>query len=144
VEEEYRVCALELAKSIHWVVDLSSPAHTVAGWPDDLHSKSESDFDALWKELYVPSKVVFGRKDVIKDVYRWAKGFIESRYDRNMRLLGVYQAGGSIKDAAHKSLGREVVADIAQNLADYLAYCDRTLGFAKTLGPLKRSLGIED
>ncbi len=31
VEEEYRSCALELAKSIHWVIDMSSPSHVVAG-----------------------------------------------------------------------------------------------------------------
>ncbi|MDD8026774.1 MAG: hypothetical protein PHI34_09680 [Acidobacteriota bacterium] len=144
VEEEYRVCALELAKSIHWVIDFSSPAHTVAGWPDKLHAKAESDFDRLWRELYKPAEIVFGRRQLVKDVYRWAKGFIESRYDRNLGLLEAYQRGESIRDAALQGTAREVIRDVAQNLADYLAYCDRTLSFDKTLGPLKRSLGIED
>lgn len=137
VEEELRASALELAKSIHWVVDFSTPPHTTVGWSDKEHSEIEKDFDKLWKEFYDKDKINFGRKKEIKDIYRWAKKFVEDRYERNMKLLALYRSGGSIKDTNGKNLGKEVICDVAQNLADYLSYQDRVLDFGEMAGLLK-------
>lgn len=133
VEEEYRTCALELAKSIHWVIDLSSPSHTSAGWDDDkkanYHAKIEKDFDKVWEKHYDKSKIIFERKNEIKDIYRWAKGFVEAKYDRNIELLNIYKAKGSILKNKGEQLGREVILNLAQNLADYLVYTDKKINF---------------
>lgn len=131
VEEEIRTCAIELAKSIHWVIDFSTPPHTVAGWGDREHSKIEKDFDKMWKNLYDKKKIKFGRKNQIKDIYRWAKKFVEDKYDRNCKLLEVYQTKGSILKESGETIGREVILDLAQNLADFLAYHDKILNFDK-------------
>jgi hypothetical protein len=139
IEEEYRVCALELAKSIHWVIDISSPPHTSAGWEakdnngTNLHSKIENDFDKVWKKYYDKSSIIFGRKDEIDDIYRWAKNIVESKYDKNMELLKLYQSKGSITKAEGIILGKEVIHNLAQNLADYLAHIDKKINFDKLL-----------
>jgi len=131
IEEEYRACALELAKSIHWVIDMSSPSHVVFGWDDTQHSRVETDFDKVWKKYYDKTQVKFGRKTEIKDIYRWAKKKIEDSYDRNMKLLQIYNDAGSILKGDGESLGREIIKELAQNLADYLAYIDRLIDFDK-------------
>lgn len=137
-EDEYRVCALEILKSIHWIVDFNSPAHVTAGWSNDCHSKSEDDFDKKWKAFYDKSKIKFGRKDIIKDLYRWAKGIVETNYDRNMKLKKLYEDGKSIKDTVNEKIGKEVIFDIAQNMADYLAYCDKKIDFKDSFAKLKK------
>jgi hypothetical protein len=134
VEEEYRVCAIALAKSLHWVIDMSSPPHTLAGWDDKLHSKAETDFDASWKSFYKPSLIKFGRKGIITDVYGWAKGNIESRYSKNELLLKLYSSGGSIKKGDGTTLGEDVIKNLAQNMADYLAYIDSKIDCSKLVG----------
>ncbi|HCJ66915.1 MAG TPA: hypothetical protein DHV62_06210 [Elusimicrobia bacterium] len=131
VEEEIRTCAIELAKSIHWVIDFSTPPHTVAGWNDKEHAKIEKDFDKVWEKLYDKKKIKFGRIKQIKDIYRWAKKFVEEKYARNCDLLNIYRSRGSILKGKGKSLGQEVILDLAQNLADYLAYHDKMLNFSK-------------
>jgi hypothetical protein len=136
-EDEYRVCALELLKSVHWVVDFNSPAHVCAGWDDACHSKSESDFDGKWRGLYDKSRIAFGRKAVIKDSYRWAKAIAEKNYERHLKLKRLYEDGRSIADPANEEIAREVIFDIAQNLADYLAYTDKRIDFKATLAKLK-------
>lgn len=136
VEEEPRVAALELAKSIHWVIDFCTPPHTIADWDDEMHGKVETDFDKFWPAFYDKSAFKFGRKDQIPDVYRWAKAFIESRYDRNCELLAIYRSKGSMKDGRGRELGRAVILDAAQNLADYLAVMDRHIDFEKMLAAL--------
>ncbi len=137
VEEEPRVAALELAKSIHWVIDFSTPPHTIADWDDELHEKVEDDFDKRWMDFYSKAKIDLTRKDQIKDIYRWAKAFIEGKYDRGCQLLEIYKAKGSMKEGAGQQLGREVILDLAQNLADYLAWLDRMINFDKVLDMLK-------
>jgi hypothetical protein len=134
VEEEYRVCAISLAKSIHWVVDMSTPPHTLAGWDDRLHSKIETDFDNLWKSMYDLSVIKLGRKDLITDVYRWAKGNIEERYAKNCAILDLYKSGGSIKKGPGKDMGMDVIKNLTQNLADYFAYIDKKINFSKMAG----------
>ena len=133
VEEEYRTCALELAKSIHWIVDVSSPSHTSYGWDSDkktnYHSKIEKDFDKVWEQYYDKSKIKFDRKNEIDDIYRWAKRFVEAKYDRNIELLEMYKAKKSILKNKGAQLGRDVIQDLAQNLADYLAYIDKKISF---------------
>jgi hypothetical protein len=136
IEEEYRCCALELAKSIHWVIDSSSPAHVIAGWSNDDHSKLEEDFDQVWKTYYDKSLVKFGRKDEIQDIYRWAKKRIEEKYDRNLGLKQMYESGGSIKKGQGQAVGKEVLQEVAQNIADYLAYIDRMIDFDKVSAKL--------
>jgi hypothetical protein len=138
-EEEYRVCALELAKSIHWLIDVSSPSHTLAGWTDKLHSRLEKDFDRIWRPTYTSGQkqIVFSRKNRIKDIYRWAMDFARASYDRNARLLEVYQQGGSILKGKGVALGREVILDIAQNLADYLAFTEKRIALPQSLAGLK-------
>lgn len=137
VEEEYRTCALELAKSIHWIIDLSSPSHTSFGWDTDknvnYHSKIETDFDKVWETYYDKSRIKFGRKNKIDDIYRWAKRFVETKYDRNIELLNIYKTKGSILSGKGKQLGMEVILDLAQNLADYLAYIDKKINFVKVV-----------
>jgi hypothetical protein len=139
VEEEPRVAALELAKSIHWVIDFSTPPHTIADWDDDLHGKVETDFDKMWVDFYKKAKIDFTRKDQIKDIYRWAKAFIEEKYDRGYELLKIYRAKGSMKDGQGQQLGREVILDVAQNLADYLSWLDRMIDYEKMLKMLNPS-----
>jgi len=142
VEEEYRVCALELAKSIHWVIDVSSPPHTSFGWEaksnngKNYHSKIENDFDKVWKKYYDKTKIKFGRKDEIKDIYRWAKKYVEDNYDRNMKLLDIYRIKGSILKDEGETLGREVIMDLAQNLADYIALIDKKINYSKLITKL--------
>lgn len=133
IEEEYRTCALELAKSIHWVIDLTSPSHTTVGWDDKInyHSKLENDFDKVWRKYYDKTKIKFGRNNEIKDIYRWAKKFVEDKFERNMELLKLYQAKGSVQKADGEKLGRAVIQDIAQNLADYFAFIDKRIDFDK-------------
>lgn len=138
VEEEFRVAALELAKSIHWVIDFSTPPHTIADWDDKLHGKVEDDFDKMWKTFYNKAKIDFTREKNIKDIYLWAKKFIEDKYARGYELLEVYRSGGSMKDGRGQQLGREVILDVAQNLGDYLAYLGRLLNYDKMLESLSR------
>lgn len=138
VEEELRTCAIELAKSIHWVVDLSTPPHTVAAWDEKQHSRVEKDFDKMWKQFYDKGEVKFGRKNEIKDIYRWAKKFVEDRYDRNYRLYEIYKAKGSISKDEGEKIGREIIHDLAQNLADYLAYFEKKMDFSKMLAALSK------
>ena len=131
VEEEPRICALELLKSIHWVVDMSSPSHTIVGWDDRLHSKVETDFDAVWTKFYDKKSIEFKRSTDMEDIYRWARAFIVSKYDRNEKLLNLYKLGGSIRSGDGAALGREIITDIGQNLADYFGYCDKMLNYNK-------------
>jgi len=128
-EEEFRVCGLELLKSIHWVVDFTSPSHTVAGWPQDMHSKIEEDFDKTWETIYSTQEIKFNRTGYIKDIYRWAKDFIEKNYKRNCDLLALYQKGGSIKKGEGIQMGQAVIKDVIQNLADYFAYIDKKIDY---------------
>lgn len=136
IEEEPRVAALELAKSIHWVIDFSTPPHTIADWDDKLHGKVEKDFDRMWKTFYNRAKIDFTRENHIKDIYRWAKAFIEEKYPRGCELLEIYKSGGSMKDGRGKQLGRETILDVAQNLADYLAYLNRLINYDKMVKSL--------
>lgn len=136
VEEETRTCAIELAKSIHWVIDFSTPPHTVADWSDREHSKIEKDFDKTWKTFYNRKDIKFGRKNETKDIYRWAKKFVEDRYDRNCKLLEIYRSGGSILKGEGRELGKQVITDLAQNLADYLSHQDKILNFDKMASSL--------
>jgi hypothetical protein len=129
VEEEWRTCALELAKSIHWVIDLSTPPHTVAGWTDGAHSAIEKDFDALWRGWYDKKHVDAGRKQKIGDIYRWAKAFVEGRFARNDALRQAYESGGSIRKKPSDKLGAEVIADVVTNLGAYIAHMDRLINF---------------
>lgn len=129
IEDEGRTCALEFLKSIHWVIDFSSPSHTCAEWDDKQHSRSEEDFDEKWQEYYVKIK---SPKEKIEDVYRWAKRFVEARYDRNLKLCQIYKNKGSIKNDGEK-IGREVIRDVAQNLVDYFAYMENKKAFSKLL-----------
>ncbi|MBA4406125.1 hypothetical protein C0389_02505 [bacterium] len=138
VEEEYRVCALELSKSIHWVIDLSSPPHTLFGWESEqnngtsYHSKIENDFDKVWPKYYDKNKIKWGKKNPFDDIYKWAKNFVEDRYERNMKLLELYRSKKTmIKNKDAENLGREVILDLAQNLADYLSYIDKKIDFDK-------------
>jgi hypothetical protein len=136
IEEEYRTCALELAKSIHWIIDMGTPPHTTVGWDDEEHAKIESDFDRLWKTIYDKKKIKFGRKKIIKDIYRWAKKNIEDRYNENMRLLKIYKEGGSIKDKENRKIAEGVISNISQNLADYIAYIDKYIRFDAVLSKM--------
>ena len=130
VEEEWRTCGLEPAKSIHWVIDVTTPPHTVAGWDDGEHSAIEKHFDELWSNWYDPTDVIKGTKQKIPDIYRWAKAFAENRYDRNAELRDIYRAGGSIKKKGRgEQLGKAVIADVALNLGAYLAYLDRRIKY---------------
>lgn len=138
VEEEPRTCAIELAKSIHWVVDFSTPPHTAAAWDDAQHSRVEKDFDKLWEKYYDKTKVKFGRKAYIKDIYRWAKDFVEAKYERNHKLYEIYKDKGSISKGIGAKIGQEVILDLAQNLADYFAYFDKKIDFGKMLKALKK------
>jgi hypothetical protein len=139
VEEEYRVCAIELAKSIHWVVDMSTPPHTIVGWDNDTHSKIENHFDKRWKDFYDKSVIKWNRKTEIDDIYKWAKGFVEKNYDRNLKLLEMYNSKGSILKEAGQALGKEVILEVAQNLADYFALLEKNLNLKKMLNTLKGS-----
>ena len=57
---------------------------------------------------------------------------MENKYDRNMKLLEFYKSKNSmIKNKETEILGREVIQDLAQNLADYLAYIDKKINFDK-------------
>jgi hypothetical protein len=55
----------------------------------------------------------------------------------NARLLEVYQSGGSILKGKGVALGREVILDIAQNLADYLAFTEKRIALPQSLAGLK-------
>jgi hypothetical protein len=138
-EHEYRTCGIELAKSVHWVVDLSTPPHTITGWSDSLHSKIEKDFDKNWNTIYTKcvDKVKFNRKKQIKDIYRWAKKNIEDRYAINKQLLELYEKKGSILKGNGVNLGMDVMKNLLQNLADYFAYVNEKIGFLKTYNQLK-------
>lgn len=137
-ESEPRSCAITIAKSIHWVIDMSSPSHTCAAWDTYMHSKMEDDFDRMWKKFYDPKKVIKkAHNDRIKDIYRWGMGFIRDRYDRNLELYQMYKSGGSIKKGKGEKLGKEVIADISQNIADYLAYVEKKIKLEKTLKEMK-------
>jgi hypothetical protein len=144
-EEEYRICSIELAKSIHWIVDVTSPPHTSFGWEEDenngknLHCEIESDFDNEWKKLLDLNKTEFGRANEIKDIYKWAKALAESRYDRNIELLKLYRANKSIKKPEGKKLAQDVIQDIAQNIADYLAFIDKKIKFNLIIPKLKEN-----
>lgn len=129
IEEEYRVCALELAKSIHWVIDMSSPSHVIYGWDAKLHSKLEKDFDKLWKKFYDKNNIKFNRKNEIKDIYRWAKQKIEDSYDRNNELLNIYKNKGNIESGRGNVLAKEVIQNLAQNIVDYLHYVNKNIDF---------------
>ena len=133
LEEEYRACALELAKSFHWVVDMSSPSHVIFGWDNKLHSKIEGHFDMLWKKYYDKNKIKFNRKNSIKDIYRWAKQNIEDSYERNKELLSIYKEKGTIKDGRGAELGKEVIQNLVQNIADYLHYINKKIDFNKMI-----------
>lgn len=130
-EEEYRACCLELAKSFHWIVDISSPSHVISGWDKALHSKIETHFDKYWKKYYDKSKIKFKRKNAIGDIYRWAKKNIEDSYNRNNELLEIYKNKGTIKDGRGAVLGKEVIQNLAQNLVDYLYFIDKKIDFNK-------------
>lgn len=138
-EHEYRTCGIELAKSIHWVVDLSTPPHTFAGWDDKLHSKIEKDFEKNWKTIYDKTikDVKFKRKNIIKDIYRWAKKNIEDRYTINKQILELYKNNGSILKGNGIKLGQDVMKNLLQNLADYFAYVDQKINFSNTYELLK-------
>ena len=138
VEEEYRVCALELAKSIHWVIDLSSPSHTSYGWEAEqnngtsYHSKIEHDFDKVWQKYYDKNNIKWCKKNPFNDIYKWGKKFVEDKYERNLKLLELYQGKKTmIKNKDAENIGREVILDLVQNLADYLSYIDKRINFDK-------------
>ncbi len=130
-EDEYRACALELAKSLHWVVDMSSPSHVIVGWDKKLHTKLEEDFDDLWGKYYDKGKINFKRKNEIKNIYKWAKQNIENSYKRNSELLTIYSNKGTIKDGRGSELGKEVIQNLAQNVVDYLHYINKKIDFDK-------------
>ena len=136
-EEEPRPCAIALAKSVHWVIDSSTPPHTLADWGTKEHSAIETDFDNTWKDLYKKAAVTYGRKNQIKDVYLWAKSFIEEKYDRNCRLLKIYTSKGSIKKGDGAPLGQEVIQDVLQNLADYFAHIENKIDLKKLIAAFK-------
>jgi hypothetical protein len=134
-EHEYRTCGIELAKSIHWIIDFSTPPHTLVGWDDKLHSKFETDCDKNWLNLYnfSISKVKLNRKSFIKDIYLWAKNNIENRYDTNSDLLLLYKNKGSILKDKGVALGQDMMLNLLQNFADYLAYVNKRIDFGKSL-----------
>lgn len=144
-EHEYRTCGIELAKSIHWIIDFSTPPHTISGWNDTTHSKFEKDCDKNWKSLYdnCLTNVKFNRKKHIKDIYRWAKQNIEDRYEANLKLLNLYQNGGSITKGKGKTMGTEMMTNLLQNLADYLAYVDRRIDFEDSLAKSKLDYNMQ-
>ena len=45
------------------------------------------------------------------------------------------------EDGQGEKLGREVTLDVAQNLADYLAWLDRMINYEKMLNMLKSQQG---
>jgi hypothetical protein len=130
-EEEYRACALELAKSIHWVIDFSSPPHTVYAYTNEMHSKLESYCDKVWNSFYDKTNIDFNSKNKIKDLYQWAKIFIETKYDRNFELLQLLKNKASLETGRGRHLIKEVIQDISQNLVDYLKYIDAKIDFDK-------------
>jgi hypothetical protein len=139
VEEEYRVCAIELAKSIHWVIDMTTPPHIIADWSDELHSKVEDHFDSQWKKFYDKSAINWKGKTKIPDIYLWAKGFVEEKYDRNLGLLKTYQSKGSILKDEGQKIGKEVILDVAQNLANYFVFIEKRIDLKKMIAALKGS-----
>ncbi len=153
VEEEPRICGLELAMCMHWVVDLSSPPHMYADCDQKLHDKIEDHFDKFWKTAYtnIESTIKFGRKDLITDVYKWVKNHIECRYDQNVTLMNAYKSGKTmLKDSACESLSINVVKDIAQNLADFLTYAEKEVkgtekqveGFTRIYDMLQKQVAL--
>ena len=140
-EDEPRVCALELAMCMHWLVDMTSPPHVYADCAQKLHCKIEKDFDKFytseWPAIEGQIKLT-GRKGKIKDVYRWAKAFIEGTYDRNETLINAYKNGKTLAgDPATAALGKAVLKDIGQNVADFLAFVDGRIKFEKAYAELK-------
>ncbi len=129
VEEEYRTCAIEIAKSLHWIIDMCAPPHTTAGWGTKEHSKIESDFDKLWKKIYDKNKIKFDRKNAIDDIYKWAKRNIENHYDINIELHNIYKIGKTIKTGRGAELAEKVILNLAQNFADYIAYTNKRIKF---------------
>lgn len=141
VEDEPRVCALELAMCMHWVVDMTSPPHAYANCDQDLHGTIEKDFDKFftkeWPGIEGQIKLT-GRKGQIKDVYRWAKAFIEGSYNRNEALIDAYKNGKSLAGGpATAALGKAVLKDIGQNVVDFLAFIDGRIDFKKANAELK-------
>jgi hypothetical protein len=127
IEEEERACAIEIAKSIHWVIDFSTPPHTVADWPDKEHSAIETHFDKMWQKYYDVGMIKFKGNPPIQDVYLWAKKFAEDKYDRNVKLLDLYKSGKNILNGEGQVLGKEVIQDVAQNLAIYFSQIEKTI-----------------
>jgi hypothetical protein len=144
-EDEPRVCALELAMCMHWVVDMSTPPHCYSDCDQDLHSKIEDDFDKFYVKEWpaIEGKVqITNPKNEIKDVYRWAKGLIEGSYDRNEALIGAYKNGKTLKDPAVAEMGRAVLKDMGQNVADFLAFADGRIKFENAYESLKEQSAL--
>jgi hypothetical protein len=144
-EEEPRVSGLELAICMHWLVDMTTPPHTCADCDQKLHCSIENAFDRYWKGVWpgIEPKLKFtcGRSK-ITDVYRWAKGFIESRFDRNEALLKAFKEERSLsKNPATAKLAHGVITDIGQNVADFLCLMDKKINFKKTYEMLRKQVG---
>ncbi len=145
VEDEPRVCALELAMCMHWVVDVTSPSHCYADCDQDLHGKIETAFDKFYPAEWpaIESQIKFaGRKDVIKDVYRWAMASVQSRYDQNEAVVKAFRDEKTFKDPAVATLGRAVLKDIGQNVADFLVFVDGRINFEKAYESLKEQSAL--
>ncbi len=125
VEEEPRVCGLELAICMHWVIDMSSPPHMYADCDQKVHYKIEDHFDKVWNANYAQIKpqIDFSGVTPITDVYNWARHHIESRYDQNDELITAYKDKKTLlKDDRCKELALCVIKDIAQNIIDFLVF----------------------
>jgi len=145
VEDEPRVCALELAMCMHWVVDMSSPPHCYADCDQDLHGEIETDFDEFYAKEWpaIEGQVKFtGRKGLISDIYRWAKAYIESTYGQNEALIGAYKSGKSLKDPDVAEMGRQVLKGMGQNVADFLIFTDGRIKFEKAYESLKEQTAL--
>ncbi len=147
VEEEPRVSALELSICMHWVVDMTTPSHACADCDQKVHGEMEKDFETFYGKEWpsLRDQVVFkGRQNIVKDVYRWGKGFIEGHYDRNIALVDAYKQKKTIlKDLDAAKLGKDVLLDIGQNVADMLTFLDKRIEYDRAYAMLKKQMTPE-
>ena len=53
-----------------------------------------------------------------------------------MKLPNIYRTKGSILKDEGETLGREVIMNLAQNLADYIALIDKKINYGKLITKL--------